>query len=228
MPVGTPVHIHNSKIGTCPHGLPQGACPICSGMAGGNSTTKRDIPRNIGEMTYNQCAAIGAMLKAQKAAQQRAQAAQQNYIQSLIQFQKGLESTHQKILDLAYNISKSAPKIISAPVNFILTQVVAKAINLINSIPTVISNISQKFAEISDKLTAIYGEIKAAISKTISEVWTKTKKRIKSLFFIFETDENENEEKKIDEAKKTFHLKTFIHKLAQKLKQKEGKITNEH
>ena len=88
MPVGASSHINNTKIGSCPHGLPVGACPICSGMAGGNSTTKRDIPRNVGEMTYNECAAIGAMLKAQKAARLRAQNSQQNFIQNLIQFQK--------------------------------------------------------------------------------------------------------------------------------------------
>jgi predicted CopG family antitoxin len=120
------------------------------------------------------------------------------------------------------------PKIIAAPVNFVLTQIIAKPINLVNSIPTIISNIAQKFVEISDKLTAIYGEIKAAVSKTISDIWNKTKKKIKSLFFVFGTDENENEEKKIDEAKKAFHLKTFIHNLAQKLKHKEGKITDEY
>ena len=83
MPFGaTALHSNSSKIGTCPHGLPQGACPICNGMAGGNSTTKRDIPRNVGEMTYNQCAAIGAMLKAQKHARAQAQLAQQNHLQA--------------------------------------------------------------------------------------------------------------------------------------------------
>ena len=128
MPVGA-AHIHNSKIGTCPHGMPMGACPICSGMAGGNSTTKRDTPRNVGEMTYNQCAAIGAMLKAQKAARQRAEANQQSFIQSMVQFQKTLESVHQRIIDLAANISKSVPTIISAPANFVLTQIVARVIN---------------------------------------------------------------------------------------------------
>lgn len=228
MSVGTPIHINNSKIGTCPHGLPQGACPICNGMAGGNATTKRDIPRNAGEMTYNQCAAIGAMLRAQKAAQQRTQLAQQNHIQALIQFQKNIENLHQKILNLTSTISKSFPKIIAIPVNFVLTNIVAKTVNLINSIPTVFSNISQKLVEISDKLTAIYGEIKAAISKKISETWNKTKKRIKSLFFIFGTDENDNEEKKIDETKKAFNLKTLIHKLTQKLKNPERRITHEH
>ena len=91
----SPVRPQATKAGTCPHGMPLGACPICNGMAGGNSTTKRDIPRNAGEMTYNQCAAIGAMLKAQKAARQSAKLAQQNHEQALIDFQKNIANTHQ-------------------------------------------------------------------------------------------------------------------------------------
>ena len=223
MPVGTPIHIHNSKIGTCPHGLPQGACPICSGMAGGNSTTKRDVPRNIGEMTYNQCAAIGAMLRAQKATKQSAQIAQQNHIQALVQFQKTLDNIHQKIIDIASTISKSTPAIIATPVNFVLTKVIAKVVNLVNSLPTFVSNIAQKFADISDKLSAVYGELKASVSKALSNLKDNIKKRLKSLFFVFGTEENDNDEKKIDEAKKAFNLKTFIHNLAQKLKGQQEK-----
>lgn len=222
MPVGASSHINNTKIGSCPHGLPMGACPICNGMAGGNSTTKRDIPRNVGEMTYNECAAIGAMLKAQKAARQRAQNSQQNFIHNLIQFQKNLEAVHQRILDLASTISKSLPVIISAPINFVLTQVVARIINIAASVPATVANVLQKFVDITDKLTAIYGEIKASISKAISNLLEKTKKKLKSIFFIFGTDESDNDEKKVDEAKKTFNLKTFIHKLSQKLKRKDN------
>lgn len=221
MPVGASAHINNTKIGSCPHGLPMGACPICSGMAGGNSTTKRDTPRNVGEMTYNQCAAIGAMLKAQRAAKQRAQNNQQSFVQNLVQFQKNLENVHQRIIDMVAAIAKSTPFIISAPVNFVLTQVVARVINIIAFVPATLSNIIQKFVDITDKLTAIYGEIKAAVSKTISEIWNKTKKKLKSIFFIFGTDDSDNEEKKIDEVKKAFRLKTFIQKLFSKTK-KEG------
>ena len=32
MPVGASSHINSTKIGSCPHGLPMGACPICSGI----------------------------------------------------------------------------------------------------------------------------------------------------------------------------------------------------
>lgn len=166
MSVGA-AHIHQPKIGTCPHGMPMGACPICGGMAGGNSTTKRDTPRNVGEMTYNQCAAIGAMLKAQKAAQQRAQASQQGFIQSMVQFQKNLEGIHQRIIDLAANISKSMPAIISAPVNFVLTQVVARIVNIMSTIPNVMANFAQKFVDIADKLVSCLRRIKSRSIKVI-------------------------------------------------------------
>lgn len=226
----TAVHTHTAKTGSCPHGLPQGACPICNGMAGGNSTTKRDIPRNVGEMTYNQCAAIGAMLKAQKHARQQAQLAQQNHLQAIAEFQKSIATAHQRIMDLATNISKSTPAIIAKPVNFVLTNVIGKALNFIQNISNVISNITnaivQKFADISDKLTAMYGELKASIHEKISKFTNNFKKKLKFLFFVFGTEETDDEDKKIEEAKRAFELKTFIHKLfgkTQNLNEKETK-----
>lgn len=228
----TSVRPHSAKIGTCPHGLPLGACPICNGMAGGNSTTKRDTPRNVGEMTYNQCAAIGAMLRAQKHAKAQAQQAQQNHLQALANFQKNIANTHQRLMDLANIINNTMPTIIAKPMNFLLTQVVGKFLNIVQNLPTNISNliqtINQKFTEISDKLAAVYGEAKAAIEEKISKFITDTKKKLKSLFFIFGTQETDDEDKKIDEAKRTFELKTFIHKMYKKLKgQDEKEIEND-
>ena len=225
MPVSS-ANIQNTKIGTCPHGLPVGACPVCNGSAGGNSTTKRDIPRNAGEMTYNQCAAIGALIQANKMAQKRAQANEQNRLQGIINFQKNIQSVHQRILDMAYAISKSTPTIIAKPLNFLLTQVVGRFVQIFANIPTIFANIVQKITDISEKLNAIYGECKASIEKTLSEFWQKTKKKLKSIFFVFGADESDNEEKKIDEAKKIFNLKTFIHKLTQKIK--KDKQNNEN
>lgn len=219
------VHAHSVKAGSCPHGLPQGVCPICSGMAGGNSTTKRDIPRNVGEMTYNQCAAIGAMLRAQKQARAQAQAAQQNHIQALAEFQKNISNTHMRLLELAAAIKETMPSWVAKPINFVLTTIIGGALNILQNIPTVITNvtqfISQKFVDISDKLTAIYGELKAAIDEKISKFISNTKKKLKSMFFIFGIDETDDEDKKIEEAKRTFELKTFIHKLFQKAKQEK-------
>ena len=228
MSVGVAPHIHNTKVGSCPHGLPAGACPICSGMAGGNSTTKRDTPRNVGEMTYNQCAAIGAMLRAQKAARQRAEANQQSFVQALTQFNKNLQNVHQRILELASNIQKAMPAIISAPVNFVLTQVVARIVNVMAGMTNILANVAQKLVDIADKLAAVYGELKAAVSKSLSNLMSNIKKKLKSMFFIFGADETDDEEKKIDETKKAFNLKTFLHSLSRKFKREEERIAHEH
>ena len=65
-----------SKVssGLCPHGMSPGACPICSGMGGG-STRVGERPQKAGEMSYHQCAMIGAMMRAREA---RLEAHEQN------------------------------------------------------------------------------------------------------------------------------------------------------
>lgn len=232
--MSTAVHVRPHKAGTCPHGMPLGACPICNGMAGGNSTSKRDIPRNVGEMSYNQCAAIGAMLRAQKNAKAQAKLAQQNHLQALADFQKNISNTHQRIMALAVLITNTMPAVIAKPVNFILNNIVGKALTIIQNLPAAIARftqaINQKIADISDKLTAIYGELKAAIGEKISKFTSDLKKKLKSLFFVFGTQETDDEDKKIDEAKRTFELKTFIHQLYKKLKGEDEKDIekNEH
>ena len=225
--MSTAVHVRPHKAGTCPHGMPLGACPICNVMAGGNSTSKRDIPRNVGEMSYNQCAAIGAMLRAQKNAKAQAKLAQQNHLQALADFQKNISNTHQRIMALAVLITNTMPAVIAKPVNFILNNIVGKALTIIQNLPAAIARftqaINQKIADISDKLTAIYGELKAAIGEKISKFTSDLKKKLKSLFFVFGTQETDDEDKKIDEAKRTFELKTFIHQLYKKLKGEDEK-----
>lgn len=224
MSLGTSsVRTHTHKVGTCPHGMPLGACPICNGISGGNSTSRRDTPRNVGEMTYNQCAAIGAMLKAQKHAKAQAQAAQQSHLQALADFNKNLNATHARLVDLAVFISNSMPPVIAKPINFVINNIVLRVVNFVQNLPNFTANIIQKFVDISDKLAAIYGELQTAINEKISKFTGNLRKKLKSLFFIFGSQETDDEDKKIDEAKRTFELKTFIHKLYKKLKGQDEK-----
>ena len=223
MSVGVAPHVHNAKVGCCPHGLPAGACPICSGMAGGNSTTKRDTPRNVGEMTYNQCLAVGIMLKNQKAAKQRAEQAQQNFMQAVQQFQKTLENAQNRITQLSQMISSSMPKAIALPMNLALN-IAGKVLNVIVNVQNVMVNIAQKFADISDKLTAMFGEFKASVQKSLSNVMNGIKKKLKSVFFMFGADNEDDENQKVEEAQKSFSLKTFLHNLSRKFKREEERI----
>lgn len=223
----TAIQSNNSKIGTCPHGLPQGACPICSGMGGGMK--KADFSAKPGEMSWNECAAIGAFLKAQKNARLQREQDAQNFANNIKVFQNTLMNASQRLANIGGFFAQNTPAIIARPVNFVLNTVLGGIVRTIANIPSTISNIiqtvQQKLADISDKLTAMVGELKASIEKKISESLKTLKKKIKSIFSIFNSQNIDNEEKQIDETKKTFKLKTFIHDLYKKLTEKEKNDT---
>ena len=229
MSVSSPITSHTKKAGTCPHGLPLGACPICNGMAGGNSTTKRDTPRNIGEMTYNQCLAIGNMLKAQKHAKEQAKLIEQNRLHNLAEFQKNIDIIHQKLMDFSAFLNSKFPPIVAKPMNFVINNIILKALNFVKNLPLNFQNLAQniisKFIDITDKLNAIYGEVKTAINKKISKAVNHIKKQLKTLFFGFSSNETDEEEQKIEEAKRTFELKTYIQKLFNRNKKEEENAT---
>ena len=210
------------KTATCPHGAPLGACPICNGMGGAGGIKRADHTAKVGEMSWNECAAIGAMLRAQKAAKAAQQQDAVNFAQRVAQFEKSMMNISQKIADISGMINKNLPPIIAKPVNFVINNIIGSAVNFIKNIPAAIQsfaqNISQKFVEISYKLAAVYREIKAAIAKKIGEPLNEFKKKVKSLFSIFGTHDTKNDDKQVDEAKKTFRLRTFIHDLYKKLK----------
>ena len=213
------VNTQNSKIGTCPHGLPQGACPICSGMAGG--VKKADFSAKPGEMSWNECAAIGAFLRAQKAAKQAHEADYQTRIANMAKFQMIMSNAAARSFQFAQIIQNTMPSLIAKPIMFVANSL-AKGLNTVKDFPMAlvnfVQNISQKFTDITDKLTAVYGELKASISKKIFDIVSEVKKKVKSLFAIFEALNADDEDRKIDEAKRTFELKTFIHKLYRKIK----------
>lgn len=225
----TAIQSNNSKIGTCPHGLPQGACPICSGMSGGMK--KADFSAKPGEMSWNECAAIGAFLKAQKNARLQREQDAQNFANNIKAFQNTLMNASKRLANIGSFFAQNTPAIIARPVNFVLNTLLGGIVRTIANIPSTISNIiqtvQQKLADISDKLTAMVGELKASIEKKISESLKTLKKKIKSIFSIFNSQNIDNEEKQIDETKKTFKLKTFIHDLYKKLTEK-GKNDTEH
>ena len=221
MHLGT-VHTSNSRIGTCPHGLPMGACPICNGMSGGGGGKKADFSAKPGEMSWNECAAIGAFLKAQKAAQQAREADFQAHLQALQKFQTTMANAAQRAAQFAQMVQNSMPPVIAKPLAFVMNNIVATGLNVLKNLPAsaanFVQNFSQKLADIADKLTAVYGELKAAVQKKVSETFNEIKKKIKSIFKIFEPLDTDDEDKKVEEAKRTFELKTFIHKLYKKLK----------
>ncbi len=221
----TSLQTNSTRAGTCPHGLPLGACPICNGMSGGGGIKKADFSAKPGEMSWNECAAIGAFLKAQQQAKLQREQDAQNFALRVQAFQNALMNSSQKLANIAQFFSNNTPAIIAKPLNFVLNTVLGGLARTIANLPAAISNtiqtIQQKLADISDKLTAMMGELKASIEKKISDAFKDLKKKVKSLFSIFQPLDADNDDKQIDETQKAFELRTFIHELYKKLTQNE-------
>lgn len=214
--------VTSTKSGLCPHGLPFSACPICSGMGGGMKVQTADFSAKPGEMSWNECAAIGAFLKSLQNARLAREADYQAQLVNIVMFEKNLAKSAE---NLSLFIQTMSQHTITKPIAMIAQNVVLPVVNAIKNIPVNvlngIANVSQKLTDITDKLTAIYGELKAAIEKKVSDFMKRIKKKIVSIFEVFgsHNDADENE------------LMVKLEKKLQKLKQMVNKILrnkNEH
>ena len=209
-----------NKAGTCPHGVAPGACPICSGMGGGGRDGER--PQKAGEMSYHECAMIGAMMRAREAAQKEHEQTLLHRAEALKAFEQNLINTAQKMANLG---AKFRNNILLKPVTVIINNIVVPILKAIANLPNFIAGINTKFAQIKeklidiqDKLNAIFGEAKAFVEKKVSELISTIKSKLKSLFKIFKRNNTKDDETKIDEDKKVFRLKTWINKILRKEK----------
>lgn len=214
--------VTSTKSGLCPHGLPFSACPICSGMGGGTKVQTADFSAKPGEMSWNECAAIGAFLKSLQNARLAREADYQAQLVNIVMFEKNLAKSAENLNLFIQTMSQHT---ITKPIAMIAQNVVLPVVNAIKNIPVnvlnSIANVSQKLTDITDKLTAIYGELKAAIEKKVSDFMKRIKKKIVSIFEVFgsHNDADENE------------LMVKLEKKFQKLKQMVNKILrnkNEH
>lgn len=205
-----------NKAGTCPHGVTPGACPICSGMGGG-SLRPGERAQKPGEMSYHECAMIGAMMRAREAAQKEHEQTLLHRAEALKAFERNMQNLGEKLADF---VTKIQNNILFKPLAATLNSIVIPIIKSIANLPNAIVSISEKFAlikekifDIMDKLNAIFGEAKAFIEKKVSELISSIKHKIKTLFKIFKRENTKDDETKIDEDKKIFRLKSLIHKI---------------
>ena len=189
---------------------------------GGGSMRVGERPQKAGEMSYHQCAMIGAMMKARQARIEAHENNLKQHAEAVLAFQQNLEKMAQNMLNFANNISNN---FILKPVAFTITNIVVPITNFIKNLPNIISNFAerlaqfkQKIVDIQDKLNAIFGEAKAFVEKKVSEFVSALKLKFEDLFKIFKKDNAKDEDTKIDEDKKIFNLKTLLHKLRKKKK----------
>ena len=206
-------NLNKVNAGTCPHGCSPSACPICSGMGGGGLRPGERVQKP-GELSYHQCAMLGALMRAREARIKTHEQNLQNRAEAFKKFEAGLEFAAARLADFALKISRS---ILLKPVAIIINKILIPVLNTIKSLPRSISNIFSMLnrikTDIQDKLNAIFGEAKAFIEKKVSEFVAVIKSKLDGLFKIFKRNNTKDEETKIDEDKKIFRLKTFINKL---------------
>jgi len=207
------------KAGQCPHGLPAGACPVCS-MSGGGGSFRPDKPRKPGEMTYHECAMIGNMMRARELARKTHEQGLKEHALKAQQFEQILAKFIQNVKAFNLIMSKS---FLTKPVAFLARMTVLPMLNIIKNIHKILQTLNNIRFEITDKLNAIYGEAKAFLLKKTEEA-----AKVMSAFFekIFKTSKKndaEDEDTKIDDDKKIFNLKTMIKKVKEKFKHKKDK-----
>lgn len=225
--------VQQHKIGTCPHGLPAGACPICNGMGGGGGGAAKKADRPSGEMSWDQCYAVWQqMLKAKDLAAQKKHDALQAQMQPPMNFAAKLENAALKIASLADRLINFVQKTQTS--STIMSKTLTIAAKLAIPVLTVLQNVAtlaqkavnfvkEKFVDISDKLNAIFGELKNSMEKKISDRLKDFKKRFKSLFGVVEPDDLDDEEKQVEEAKRLFEFKTVLHSIKEKFGKKDVK-----
>lgn len=203
--------INKPKIGSCPHGLPAGACPICSGMGGGGGASAKKADSHVGEMSWDECYAVWQQMLREKASQQK-----NRDFQAQIQtanfgvttrpdlFQQKMSNLIEKLSSFSQKdsaLSQNLPKIIAKPLA-ILAKVAVPILNVVKNVVVTAQKamnfIQQKFADISDKLSAIFGEIKNSKEKKISDRFKDATKKFKTLFGIFTVQDVKNEKEIIE------------------------------
>lgn len=213
------INNNSIKAGTCPHGVAPGACPICSGMGGGGLRPGERVQKP-GEMSYHECAMIGAMMRAREAAQKEHELNLANRLDAMKTFQQNMINIAEKLAAFQKNLPT-----IMKPIAIAINVFVLPVVNLLRNIPNIISNAYEKFTQIKeklidiqDKLNAIFGEVKNFIEKKVSELVSNIKSKLETLFKVFKRNNTKDDETKIDEDKKIFRLKTFINKILGKKK----------
>jgi len=194
--------------GGCAHGLPPGACPICSGGAGGTTAKKS------GQMSWSECYAIG---QAMKAAKQRA--LDNAKMDQLIQARTSALQKQTNVINNRNipNFTKALPLPVQNTINN-LKQVIAKNINRLSD--TVIKQIGvlrekiellmNKFSSAAARLASELGELKNKIKDNIDKNIQKIKKKLSKFLDLVDELLEENEIEETDKVKEDHNLRELI------------------
>ena len=182
--------------------------------------------------SWNQCYYEGMLMKrAAESAQEAALQSQQTAFLNAVAHNKML----QPVLTLAVKINQIAQniqEILSKPISAVLKDGAQAVMNFARNVMSFVVNnpvsnmlaaafdgIKSQFINITDKLAAIYGDLKNALSSVFEKGIDRVKKKLSSLFSFLKLEVEEETDD--EELKKIFNLKTLTQKLKLMIKQEK-------
>ena len=209
-------NINKTNAGLCPHGLPPGACPICSKMGGGGGGLRMgERPQKVGEMSYHQCVMLGNLMRARELADKKHAQQLEAHAEAVKAFESAMAKT---VNNLQNFIQQMGANVVTKPLAYVAKNIALPLVNFVQNIPKFIQKFQNLKFDIQDKLNAIFGEIKNFMQKKISDIISTLKSKIEGLFKIFKKHNAKDEDTKIDEDKKIFNLKNILIKFIRKKK----------
>ena len=221
----------NIKPGCCPHGLPSGACPVCSGMSGSGSKVTESAGRKKDEWSYEKCYAVWQQMLAKKAQKANSEKTLKTYNFTVLNFQKNIREIIVKADSLINTLQSKLPKPIAKTLQIISQKILIPVLKMLEKLPgevkQVMDGIQRILVDISDKLVAIFGELKKNIEERLQKSLKLLKKKVLLLFGVFsvETDE-EQDDNKIKEEKKILRLRFMKDYLLKMIAVKEENMEN--
>lgn len=193
----TPIGIRINTETKCPHGLPAGACPSCTGGGGGGGSVKK------GDMSWDECYSIGLALNAAK---KNAELNRQSQNQELLS-QMMANKLSQKLnpiqnfiqARIILPVTNFLNKIAENPVLKPLVTIASNLITQFNNIKEKLKQLMDNFPNIMDKLVAIFGEQEKNLKEFISQNLNKVKKKIFGLLEMIDGSMEQGEHEKVED-----------------------------
>lgn len=196
-----PIGASTPRIGTCPHGLPPGACPICSGSGGGGGVRQNNRTSKPGEMTWSQCFAMGILMKQ---AQARVEAKINSPLYNAMlaeQMQRNINSYIKNVQQTVNMLQNLLPAPLANTLQALNKSVITPLLNTLAKIPQLMQSIQNGLANIrntimqaAEKLASFFGELKNFVKKKVSDFLKQTTKKLFKLFSLETVSEDEDEE----------------------------------
>ena len=217
--------VSSTSSSLCPHGLPPGACPACSGGAGGNKKMHSNPVKKSNQWSYARCYSVWQQMKATQAMKDAEAQRALNQLESAKALQTKLQNIITKFQNLAQSVSQMLPQNVRTVFMNVFNSVMTPLMNLIAKMPQTVQNIQNflndvklQILSVSEKLTAIFGEIKNFVERRITQKFKKLTKSLLNLFVFNLEDENyaNDEELQVFKSRELRKIKHAIMSITRK------------